>query len=98
LAVAIGLVQGGIQALSRSHFMSFTPEGKSAEYFGIFNMVGKFSAIFGPTVVGVISALTGDARLSILSLLFFFLAGALFLKLSGQENSDDSPQPLRKPR
>jgi UMF1 family MFS transporter len=91
LAVAIGLVQGGIQALSRSHFASFTPEGKSAEYFGIFNMVGKFSAIFGPAVVGGISAVTGSARLSILSLLFFFALGGLLLFFSGQGKVQQKP-------
>jgi UMF1 family MFS transporter len=53
LAVVIGLFQGGIQALSRSYYTRFIPEGKSAEYFGLFNMMGKFSAVMGPALVGV---------------------------------------------
>ncbi len=54
LAVVIGLFQGGIQALSRSYYTSFIPEGQSAEYFGLFNMMGKFAAILGPGIVGMV--------------------------------------------
>jgi UMF1 family MFS transporter len=54
LAVAIGLVQGGIQALSRSFYSRLIPKGQSAEYFGFYNMLGKFAAIFGPTLMGVV--------------------------------------------
>lgn len=53
LAVVIGLFQGGIQALSRSYYTRFIPEGQSAEYFGLFNMMGKFSAVVGPAFVGM---------------------------------------------
>lgn len=52
LAVAIGLVQGGIQALSRSYYSRLIPRGQSAEYFGFYNMLGKFAAIFGPALMG----------------------------------------------
>lgn len=79
MAVAIGLVQGGIQSLSRSYFSLIVPNTHEAEYFGFYNMVGKFSAILGPLVIGVTSALSGDPRLSILSLLFFFVAGGFLL-------------------
>ncbi len=54
LAFIIGLVQGGIQALSRSYYTQFIPVGRSAEYFGLFNMVGKFAAIVGPGLVGTV--------------------------------------------
>lgn len=54
LAVVIGLFQGGIQALSRSYYTRFIPEDQSAEYFGLFNMMGKFSAVVGPALVGVV--------------------------------------------
>lgn len=54
LAVIIGLVQGGIQALSRSYYTQFIPVGQSAEYFGLFNMMGKFAAIVGPGLVGMV--------------------------------------------
>jgi len=54
LAVAIGLVQGGIQALSRSFYARLIPKGQSAEYFGFYNMLGKFAAIIGPTLMGIV--------------------------------------------
>ena len=58
LAVVIGLFQGGIQALSRSYYTRFIPEGQSAEYFGLFNMMGKFSAVIGPAFVGMIGLMS----------------------------------------
>ena len=58
LAVVIGLFQGGIQALSRSYYTRFIPEGQSAEYFGLFNMMGKFSAVIGPAFVGVVGLIS----------------------------------------
>lgn len=58
LAVIIGLFQGGIQALSRSYYTRFIPEGQSAEYFGLFNMMGKFSAVIGPAFVGMIGLIS----------------------------------------
>ncbi|HOP47650.1 MAG TPA: MFS transporter [Desulfobacteraceae bacterium] len=54
LAITIGLVQGGIQALSRSYYSRFIPEGQAAEYYGFFNMLGKFAAICGPALMGLV--------------------------------------------
>jgi len=54
LAVAIALVQGGIQALSRSYYSRFIPKGQEAEYYGFYNMLGKFAVIFGPILMGVV--------------------------------------------
>ncbi len=54
LAVVIGLVQGGIQALSRSYYSRLIPADKPAEYYGFFNMLGKFAAILGPALMGVV--------------------------------------------
>jgi UMF1 family MFS transporter len=79
LAVAVGLVQGGVQALSRSLYARLIPPDKSAEFFGFYNILGKFAAIFGPVMVGWISVATGNPRLSILSILVLFLLGALLL-------------------
>jgi len=53
LAILIGLVQGGIQALSRSFYSKLIPKDKSGEYFGFYNMLGKFAAIIGPALIGV---------------------------------------------
>lgn len=54
LAVAIGLVQGGIQALSRSYYARLIPRGQEAEYYGFYNMLGKFAAIIGPALMGIV--------------------------------------------
>lgn len=77
MAVVIGLVQGGVQALSRSFFARLIPAEKGGEYFGFYNMVGKFAAVIGPTLMGITAQLT-NARLSILSLLLLF-GGGLWL-------------------
>jgi UMF1 family MFS transporter len=79
LAVTIGLVQGGVQALSRSLFASIIPADKSAEFFGFYNMLGKFAAVIGPVLVGWVGVLTGNPRAGILSLLVLFAAGGAIL-------------------
>lgn len=53
LAVPIGLVQGGIQALSRSYYSRLIPKEKSAQFFGFYNLLGKFAAILSPAIMGV---------------------------------------------
>lgn len=79
LAGAVGLVQGGTQALSRSLFSSMIPKGKSAEFFSFFSISEKFAGILGPLVFAVVSQLAGGSRLGILSIIFFFIVGALLL-------------------
>lgn len=79
LAVAVGLVQGGVQALSRSLYARLIPPEKAGEFFGFFNMLGKFAAVVGPVMVGWTSAATGEPRLSMLTLLLLFGVGALVL-------------------
>jgi UMF1 family MFS transporter len=54
LAIVIGLVQGGIQALSRSYYSRLIPKNQAAEYYGFYNMLGKFAVIFGPALMGVV--------------------------------------------
>jgi UMF1 family MFS transporter len=54
LAIVIGLVQGGIQALSRSYYSRLIPRNKAAEYYGFYNMLGKFAAIFGPALMAAV--------------------------------------------
>lgn len=79
LAAMIGLVQGGVQAMSRSFFARMIPEGKAAEYFGIYNMLGKSAAIIGPLLMGGVALITENHRYSILSLLILFIVGGLLL-------------------
>jgi UMF1 family MFS transporter len=79
MAVAVALVQGGVQALSRSYFSRLIPPERSGEYFGFYNMLGKFAAVLGPLVVGSVALATGNPHLSILVLAVFFLVGAVLL-------------------
>jgi len=79
LAVLIGLAQGGVQALSRSLYARMIPAGRSAEFFGFYNMLGKFAAIVGPVMMGWIGVLSGNPRTGILSLLILFMAGGVIL-------------------
>jgi UMF1 family MFS transporter len=90
LAFAIGLAQGGIQALSRSFFARMIPEGHTAEFFGFFNMLGKFAAILGPLMIGLVGAMTGSPRAGILSLLLLFVAGAVLLSRVNPDAGDCS--------
>lgn len=80
LAAMIGLFQGGIQALSRSLYTRLIPKGREAEFFGFYNMLGKFAAVFGPIMMGWISLVTGNVRFGILSILILFIGGAALLK------------------
>ena len=78
LATVVGLVQGGVQALSRSLYSRLIPAEKANEFFGLYNMLGKFAAVIGPTLVGVAALLVGT-RYSLMSLLVLFILGAWFL-------------------
>jgi UMF1 family MFS transporter len=81
LAVAIGLVQGGVQSLSRSLYARLVPPSKTAEFFGFFNMVGKFATIFGPLLIAFTPMVVPGAtdRDGILSLSVLFLVGGFLL-------------------
>lgn len=82
LAAIIGLVQGGIQSLSRSYFARLVPPEESAQYFGFFNMVGKFSSILGPILVATTGLWFNNPRAGILVLILFFVVGGSFLSRS----------------
>ncbi len=79
MAATLGLVQGGVQSLSRSMYGRLVPEGKSAEYFGFYNMVGKFGTVLGPALMGAMALATGSSRASILALLVLFVGGGALL-------------------
>ncbi|MDY7028735.1 MAG: MFS transporter [Spirochaetota bacterium] len=79
LAFLVGLFQGGIQALSRSYYTRLIPENKAAEFFGFFNMLGKFAAVLGPFMMGTVTLFTNSNRIGILSIMVLFIAGALLL-------------------
>ena len=80
LAIAVALVQGGSQALSRSLFAGMIPAGKSSQFFGLYSISGKFGNIVGPLVFALISQAAGGSRLGVLSLIVFFLGGMVALQ------------------
>ena len=79
LAVLIGLVQGGVQAMSRALFARLIPTEHAGRLFGLYNMMGKFAAIIGPVMVGWVAVATDSPRAGILSILLLFAVGALLL-------------------
>jgi len=79
LAVVVGLVQGGTQALSRSLFTMMVPKAQSAEFFGFFSTGEKLAGIIGPALFGLVGQLTGSSRWGIISVTFLFVTGALLL-------------------
>lgn len=85
LAGLVGLFQGGIQALSRSYYTRLIPANKSAEFFGFFNMLGKFAAVLGPFMMGSITLLTGSNRFGILSIIVLFAIGGFLLTKVDEE-------------
>ena len=80
LALIVAANQGGIQALSRSCFGRLIPPERSAEYFGFYNIFGKFAAVLGPALVGLSGRLFGGGQYGMLSLLLLFIAGGWMLK------------------
>ena len=80
LAWMVAVVQGGSQALSRSLYASLSPAAKSGEFFGLFGVMEKFSAILGPLLFAAAVAIFGSSRPAILSLIFFFIVGILLLR------------------
>tara|TARA_B100001029_G_scaffold35701_1_gene27191 strand:+ start:1595 stop:2845 length:1251 start_codon:yes stop_codon:yes gene_type:complete len=79
VAGIIGLVQGGVQAISRSYFSNLIPQEKAAEFFGFYNFIGKSSVFLGPFMVSGIALLTGSPSFGILSLLILFIPGLILL-------------------
>lgn len=79
LAVLVGTAQGGIQSLSRSMFGKLVPDKKSNEYFGLYNVFGKFSSIIGTSLVGIIGQATGNTLNGVFALIALFIIGGLLL-------------------
>ncbi len=79
LATMIALVQGGIQALSRSYYTKMIPGEYAAEFFGFYNFLGKTAAILGPFLIGIVALITENSRVGIASVALFFILGAILL-------------------
>ena len=86
VASVIGLVQGGVQAISRSFFSTLIPGNKAAEFFGFYNFIGKSSVFLGPFMVSGIALITGSPSYGILSLLILFVPGLILLWLVPEKN------------
>ena len=79
LAIMVGTVQGGIQAISRSHFGKLVPPENSGEFFGFFDIFGKFASVIGPGLYAVTKTVTGRSSLAILSIVILFLLALLIM-------------------
>jgi len=79
LALLIGLVQGGIQSMSRSFYSRIIPSEQAAEFYGFYNMIGKFAVIIGPVLIGATGVLFNSPRIGILSIIILFIAGGVLL-------------------
>jgi UMF1 family MFS transporter len=79
LAILVGMVQGGTQALSRSLFATMIPRHKSGEFFGFFAVFEKFAGIFGPAIFALMILWTGSSQSAILSIIGFFIVGGALL-------------------
>ena len=96
LAIAVGLVQGGVQSLSRSFYIRLIPGNKVSEFFGFYNMLGKFAAVIGPFLMGWVSITTGNTRYAILSILILFVAGIIILSFVDKEAGHQMAEELEK--
>jgi UMF1 family MFS transporter len=85
LAWMVAVVQGGSQALSRSLYSSMSPASKSGEFFGLFGIMEKFSAIIGPAMFAAAGILFGSSRPAVLSLIALFILGGFLLTLVNVE-------------
>ncbi len=92
LAGLIGTVQGGIQALSRSFYARLIPAERSGEFYGFYNLLGKFAGLLGPALMGITALATGSSRLALIPVLVLFLLGALFLSKVREESPQGSAQ------
>ncbi len=85
MAVTIGLVQGGVQSLSRSFYTRIIPPSKAGEFFGFYNMMGKFAAVVGPVAMGWIAVATGEPRNAIFAITVLLAAGGVCLYFVDEE-------------
>jgi UMF1 family MFS transporter len=79
LALLVGVVQGGTQALSRSLFASMIPRSRSSEFFAFFGVFERYAGVLGPLIFGIMITATGSSRNAILSVVGFFIIGAAIL-------------------
>jgi UMF1 family MFS transporter len=94
LAVAIGLVLGGVQSLSRSFFSRIIPRDKTAQFFGFYNMLGRFAAVIGPFLIGSVGVLAHSPRVGILSVIVLLVVGALLIARVDEKTGTEAAREL----
>ncbi|MBR5009913.1 MAG: MFS transporter, partial [Clostridia bacterium] len=82
MAIMVGTVQGGIQAVSRSYYGKLIPKERSNEYYGFFDIFGKFASFLGPVIYSVMAQITGRSSVGVLGLAILFIAGLVLLVVS----------------
>ena len=82
LAMMVGTAQGGVQALSRSYFGRIIPKEKSNEYFGFYNVFGRFASVLGTTFFGIVTLLTGQPHYGIGVIVILFIAAAIVFRFA----------------
>ena len=98
MAAAIGCVQGAIQAMSRSYYGRLIPADRASEFFGFYNMMGKFAAVLGPFLMAATAAITGNSRTAILSVALLFVGGAVMLAFATRSSRVCAAAPCTSPR
>lgn len=87
LAMLVGTAQGGIQALSRSYYGKLIPKENANEFFGFYDIFGKFAAIMGPALLGLVAQLTGKTNLGVFSVIILFVIGGIVFKFVPETES-----------
>lgn len=82
MSAAIGCVQGAVQAMSRSYYGRLIPPDRASEFFGFYNMMGKFASVLGPFLMAATAAITGNSRMAILSVAILFVGGSIMLAVA----------------
>ncbi|WP_252504871.1 MFS transporter [Sporosarcina sp. Marseille-Q4943] len=88
LAMLVATSQGGVQALSRSYFAQLVPKEKSNEFFGFYNIFGKFASVMGPLLLAVTATLTGSSAYGVFSLVILFIIGGILLRMVPKPESE----------
>ncbi|MED4126453.1 MFS transporter [Halalkalibacterium halodurans] len=96
MAMLVATSQGGIQALSRSYFAQMVPKEKSNEFFGFYTIFGRFAAVSGPFLVGVITQITGSSAFGVSSLIVLFAIGLIVLTFVPDAGKEDAVEPRVK--
>ena len=96
MGAAIGCVQGAIQAMSRSYYSRLIPPDRASEFFGFYNMMGKFASVLGPFLMAATAAITGNNRSAILSVAILFVGGAIMLGVQAR-STRAAPRAAQEP-